>query len=281
MLRQTIVALRQHYRPADLPDPARDRHASRAETQRSRPWPVSHTGPLASRVREPQSGYERAPPRYELGKMRANYSEKVMVEGKGLVDCAPNLAWRDLSAHEVANRRFPWPKRAHVRVPGQERFGWEAPGRPGFPDSTVSESTLLLVYFSVPTGSRQRAEVALGRLDPARELVRHRIQLVWVRGVIRNRLQAMLARRNLQPTSGQSWLTQRGQRELHRLALPAAARTLLSLVKIDPWSAVSYSERGHGVMPPEPVAGSRVFRPASVPAAPRRSARGCIGFPRP
>src|SRR5262249_52360204 len=44
-------------------------------------------------------------------------------------------------------------------------------------------------------------------LREARELVRHRIQLLWVRGVIRNRLQAMLARRNLQPTSGQSWLT--------------------------------------------------------------------------
>jgi len=60
-------------------------------------------------------------------------------------------------------------------------------------------------------------------LREARELVRHRIQLVWVRGVIRNRLQAMLARRNLKPASGQSWLTQRGQRELHRLPLPAAA----------------------------------------------------------
>jgi transposase len=56
-------------------------------------------------------------------------------------------------------------------------------------------------------------------LREARELVRHRIQLVWVRGVIRNRLQAMLARRNLQPTSGKSWLTQRGQRELQRLPL--------------------------------------------------------------
>jgi transposase len=56
-------------------------------------------------------------------------------------------------------------------------------------------------------------------LREARELVRHRIQLVWLRGVIRNRLQAMLARRNLHPTSGKSWLTQRGQRELHRLPL--------------------------------------------------------------
>jgi len=56
-------------------------------------------------------------------------------------------------------------------------------------------------------------------LREARELVRHRIQLVWLRGVIRNRLQAMLARRNLQPTSGKSWLTQRGQRELKQLPL--------------------------------------------------------------
>jgi transposase len=56
-------------------------------------------------------------------------------------------------------------------------------------------------------------------LREARELIRHRIQLVWLRGVIRNRLQAMLARRNLQPTSGKSWLTQRGQRELQQLPL--------------------------------------------------------------
>jgi transposase len=59
-------------------------------------------------------------------------------------------------------------------------------------------------------------------LREARELVRHRIQLVWVRGVVRNRLQAMLARRNLQPTSGKSWLTQRGQRELRQLPLTEA-----------------------------------------------------------
>jgi transposase len=59
-------------------------------------------------------------------------------------------------------------------------------------------------------------------LREARELVRHRIQLVWVRGVVRNRLLAMLARRNLQPTSGKSWLTQRGQRELRQLPLTEA-----------------------------------------------------------
>jgi hypothetical protein len=56
-------------------------------------------------------------------------------------------------------------------------------------------------------------------LREARELIRQRIQLVWLRGMISNRLYAMLARRNLQPTSGKSWLTQRGQRELQRLSL--------------------------------------------------------------
>jgi hypothetical protein len=37
-------------------------------------------------------------------------------------------------------------------------------------------------------------------LREARELVRHRISLVWLRTQVKNRLQAMLARRNLQPT---------------------------------------------------------------------------------
>jgi transposase len=56
-------------------------------------------------------------------------------------------------------------------------------------------------------------------LREARELVRHRVQLVWLRGIVRNRLHAMLARRNLQPVSTKTWLTQRGQRELQRLPL--------------------------------------------------------------
>jgi transposase len=63
-------------------------------------------------------------------------------------------------------------------------------------------------------------------LREARELIRHRIQLVWLRGVIRNRLQAMLARRNLQPTSGKSWLTPRGQRELQQLPLTDTPRRI-------------------------------------------------------
>jgi transposase len=41
-------------------------------------------------------------------------------------------------------------------------------------------------------------------LREARELIRHRIQLAWVRGEIRNRVVALLARRNLQPTAGKS-----------------------------------------------------------------------------
>src|SRR5437867_5644803 len=63
-------------------------------------------------------------------------------------------------------------------------------------------------------------------LREARELVRHRVQLVWLRGIVRNRLLAMLARRNLQPTSGKSWLTGRGQRELHALPLTPIAVTI-------------------------------------------------------
>src|SRR5262249_32180022 len=59
-------------------------------------------------------------------------------------------------------------------------------------------------------------------LREARELVRHRIQLVWLRSVVRNRLQAMLARRNLPPTSGKSWRTQGGQGERRGLPLPDA-----------------------------------------------------------
>jgi transposase len=57
-------------------------------------------------------------------------------------------------------------------------------------------------------------------LREARELIRHRVQLVWLRGELRNRQVAMLARRNLQPTSGKSWFTTRGQREFERLPLP-------------------------------------------------------------
>jgi transposase len=63
-------------------------------------------------------------------------------------------------------------------------------------------------------------------LREARELIRHRVQLVWLRGEVRNRLLAMLARRNLQPTSGKSWLTGRGQRELQALELPPIPTTI-------------------------------------------------------
>src|SRR5262249_56308918 len=57
-------------------------------------------------------------------------------------------------------------------------------------------------------------------LREARELIRHRIQLAWVRGELRNRVVALLARRNLQPTSAKSWFTTRGGQELEGLPLP-------------------------------------------------------------
>ena len=63
-------------------------------------------------------------------------------------------------------------------------------------------------------------------LREARELIRHRVGLIWLRMQVRNRLLAMLARRNLQPTHVKRWLTVRGQRELQTLALTAAPTTI-------------------------------------------------------
>lgn len=63
-------------------------------------------------------------------------------------------------------------------------------------------------------------------LREARELVRHRITLVWLRSAVRNRLLSMLARRNLQPTGAKSWLAQRGQRELRALPLTPSPATI-------------------------------------------------------
>lgn len=59
-------------------------------------------------------------------------------------------------------------------------------------------------------------------LREARELVRHRISLVWLRTRVKNQLHALVARRNLQPTSSKSWMTVRGQRELKALSLGTA-----------------------------------------------------------
>lgn len=56
-------------------------------------------------------------------------------------------------------------------------------------------------------------------LREARELLRHRVQLVWIRTGIKNHLQALLSRRNLQPTTSRTWMTVRGQRELAALPL--------------------------------------------------------------
>ena len=64
------------------------------------------------------------------------------------------------------------------------------------------------------------------RLREARELVRHRVSLVWVRTEIKNRLLALLSRRNLQPTSSKRWLTVRGRRELAELPLDAIPSTV-------------------------------------------------------
>jgi hypothetical protein len=59
-------------------------------------------------------------------------------------------------------------------------------------------------------------------LREAQELVRHRINVVWLRSAVRHRRLSMLARRNLQPTRVKSWLAQRGQRELRALSLSSS-----------------------------------------------------------
>lgn len=52
------------------------------------------------------------------------------------------------------------------------------------------------------------------------------MSLVRERTGVTNRLLALLARRNLQPTSGQSWSTVGGQRELHALPLSPIPTTI-------------------------------------------------------
>lgn len=92
-------------------------------------------------------------------------------------------------------------------------------------------------------------------LREARELIRHRVQLAWVRGEIRNRVVALLARRNLQPTSGKSWFTTRGERELGRLPLAEIpsriredSRALLHVLDAQIASSTSSSPRAGGTI---------------------------------
>jgi transposase len=58
----------------------------------------------------------------------------------------------------------------------------------------------------------------------ARELLRHRVRLTWIRTRIKNHLGALLARRNLTPSAAKRWMTRGGQRELAGLALGALAQ---------------------------------------------------------
>ncbi len=59
-------------------------------------------------------------------------------------------------------------------------------------------------------------------LREARELLRHRISLTWLRSRLKNMLQSMLARRNLRPSSALHWMSAHGQRELATLPLAPA-----------------------------------------------------------
>lgn len=60
----------------------------------------------------------------------------------------------------------------------------------------------------------------------ARELLRHRLGLVWQRTKVRNRLTSLLARRNLRPTRSRSWYSQRGGAELRGLPLSPTGETI-------------------------------------------------------
>jgi transposase len=63
-------------------------------------------------------------------------------------------------------------------------------------------------------------------LREARELIRHGVSLVWVRTQSKNRLPALLARRNLRPPAGRGWLSTRGQRQLATLPLSPIPSTV-------------------------------------------------------
>jgi transposase len=53
----------------------------------------------------------------------------------------------------------------------------------------------------------------------ARELLRHRIQLVWTRTAIKNQILALLARRNIRPQASSRWTTVGGRNEIQALEL--------------------------------------------------------------
>lgn len=63
-------------------------------------------------------------------------------------------------------------------------------------------------------------------LREARELLRHRIGLVWLRTRTKNALQSLVARRNLSPRSAMSWMSASGQRELAALPLAPQPGTI-------------------------------------------------------
>jgi transposase len=63
-------------------------------------------------------------------------------------------------------------------------------------------------------------------LREAREPLRHRVSLVWVRTGIKNRLLALLTRRNVRPTRSKGWWTDRGRQDLQPLLLSPIPSTI-------------------------------------------------------
>jgi transposase len=90
-----------------------------------------------------------------------------------------------------------------------------------------------------------------------KELLRHRMVLVATRTRLKNRLHAFLGKRNLRPTRGKLWFTDRGERQLRELALSAPAATIredsLALIatlderiaQVDAWLSQQWGEDLH------------------------------------
>lgn len=77
-----------------------------------------------------------------------------------------------------------------------------------------------------PRRSAPQVWIPPAELREARELLRYRLSLVSIRTIVKNRLTALLARRNLQPHDGKRWTTGGGLRELQALALAPTPDTI-------------------------------------------------------
>ena len=131
---------------------------------------------------------------------------RVAIEASGmwwwLVDLLEELGHQPVLSHPKQTRAIAAARLKHDRVDAERLV-------------QLLRGDLLPTVWIPPTAVRE-----------ARELIRHRVSLVWERTGVTNRLLALLTRRNLQPTSGPSWSTVDGRRELEALPLPPIPTTV-------------------------------------------------------